>query len=386
MIKNVLSVILFTVLSLSVQAQSVGFRLNNYSYKQGTNMTDRLVQGAEIGFYKRLGKVFDLYVPLRLGPRGDVELTENAVTTKTTLLGNLGVDANLLAKFDNGHNRLVPFATAGVGTELYDSGLELGAPVGVGLNVRIKPNVFITLASNYRLPLTKTTPVGFVHSLGVTIDLGKKEKAPSTYNSEQNFNETKLAAAKLKAAEEAIAKEEAEAKAEAEAKMKAQLATEEANKAQSEKEKRDKLAADEKAKADAKADSLYRATLEEKPVVVSAEIKKVLDFALEHVQFELGSALLTSASYPNLDDVANTMKANSELRISIEGHTDRTGNEGINSKLSEARARTCMTYLISKGIAAERLRVIGYGSIRPVSDNETEAGRSRNRRVEFVPF
>ncbi len=380
MIKNVLSAMLIAVFALSVQAQSVGFRLNNYSMKQGTNMTDKLIQGAEIGYFKHLNKFFDLYLPLRLGPRGDVETIENSVKTKTSLTGNMGVDANLQAKYDNGHNRLVPFVSAGIGTELYDTGLELGAPVGAGLNIRITPNVFITLATNYRLALAKSTPTGWMHSVGIRTTLPKRERRESDYDSERSFNEAKIAAAKQKTAAEA------KAKADAEAQLKARIIAESDAKIKLEEENRAKLAAEAKAKADARAAALASASMPDQPVVVSAEIKKVLDFAVQGVQFELGSALLLKESYSNLDEVATTMAANPELRISLEGHTDRTGTEGINLKLSEARAKACSSYLISKGIASERLREVGFGSARPISDNETESGRKLNRRVEFVPW
>lgn len=381
MFKNVLSVTLLIAFSTSINAQSVAFRLNNYSVKDGKNITDKLIQGAEIGYFKHLGKAFDLYIPIRLGPRGNVETVTNDIKTKTTYLGNLGVDANLQAKYDNGHNFIVPFVSAGIGTEMYDSGLELGAPVGAGLNFRIVPKVLITLATNYRLGLSSTTPKGWMHSLGVITNISKTDKKEEKpYVSKAKTNQERLDEARLEA--EAQAAEKAKMEAEA----KARLEAENTRRMQLEAENRAKMEAEEKAKAAAKADALAKATVQDKPVVVSEEIKKVLDYALQGVQFEIGSALLTSDSYSKLDDVATTMTANPELRIRIEGHTDRTGNEGINQKLSEARAKTCMSYLISKGISEERLKVIGFGSIHPVSDNDSEVGRRQNRRVEFVPF
>ena len=122
------------------------------------------------------------------------------------------------------------------------------------------------------------------------------------------------------------------------------------------------------------------------PIEVSTEVQEVLDFALKGVQFETGSAQLTQSSYAILDELATTLEKNPTLKISIEGHTDRTGNESINIKLSEARAKACKTYLTSKGVNAERLKESGFGSTRPVSDNDTPEGRTLNRRVEFIPF
>jgi outer membrane protein OmpA-like peptidoglycan-associated protein len=367
MLKNVLSLLAFIAIHTTISAQSVVFRLNNYSLKEGTNITTRLIQGAEIGFTKHLSKVFDLYLPLRLSPRGNVETYENSVKTQTTMFGNLGIDAALQAKYDNGHNFLVPFISAGFGTEIYDQGMELGAPVSIGLNFRIKSKVFITLATNYRLGVTKTTPVGWMNSIGIVTNIGGKEKAEKPVLSKQEKYLVKQEEARLKAIEI-----EKQAKLAAETKLAA--------------ENRAKEEAEYKAQLAAKAAALDKASMPIAPLVISEEIKKVLDIALQGVQFETGRALLIDASFPKLDDVATTMLANPELRISIEGHTDNTGNESTNLKLSEARARTCMTYLMSKGIGEERLKVESFGSTRPVTDNDTEIGRGKNRRVEFLPF
>jgi Outer membrane protein and related peptidoglycan-associated (lipo)proteins len=62
------------------------------------------------------------------------------------------------------------------------------------------------------------------------------------------------------------------------------------------------------------------------------------------------------------------------------------GTEDYNQRLSEDRAHSVTTYLISKGIAKDRLRAVGFGTRRPLADNETDEGRAKNRRVELIPF
>ncbi len=372
MTKNILSVIFFMALFPSVQAQDVVFRLNNYKLNKNVKL-ENVIHGAEIGYIQHMTKFLDLYVPLRLGPRGDVETKRNSVITKTTQVGNFGLDVALQAKYDNGRQRLVPFISAGLGTDIYDEGLAFGAPVGVGLNVRINSKTFITVANYYRFGMTNETPKSWMHSLGVSVDLSKVQSkfTPPPISKEQEYQARQLATAKMRADAKERAKLEEEAAAQAilqaEAKAKADALLAEA-------EKRAK--AEERAKTEEQS----------KPIVVSEEVKKVLDYALKSVEFELGSALLTTNSYSSLDAVATTLTANPELNIRIEGHTDRVGNDAINLKLSETRANTCMSYLISKGISANRLKIVGYGAARPVADNETEDGRRQNRRVEFIPF
>jgi len=75
------------------------------------------------------------------------------------------------------------------------------------------------------------------------------------------------------------------------------------------------------------------------------------------------------------------MKDNPELKIKIEGNTDNIEKDA--DKLSEGRANAVKTYLVSKGISADRIEVEGAGSAMPIGDNNTTAGRSKNRRVEI---
>ena len=72
------------------------------------------------------------------------------------------------------------------------------------------------------------------------------------------------------------------------------------------------------------------------------------------------------------------------MKIEIGGHTDNSGIEKDNISLSENRAKSVYDYLISKGIAADRLSYKGYASTKPLSDNKTAEGKAKNRRTEFI--
>lgn len=384
--KNLLAVMTATMFVGASQAQEVACRVNNYTLHKGLKNAEMPVQGLEIGYIKHLSKVFDVYLPVRLGPRGEVKKTINSDIIKTQMQGTAAADIAIQAKYDNGHNFLIPFVSVGTGIEWYHNGLELGAPVGGGLNFRAAPRVLVSLATNYRFPMTSTSPEGFCHSLGVIINLKGKEEKP--FMSKMPENKTNSAEDYAKMAAEAQAKRDAEAQAQAkrdaDAIEKAKKEAEAIAKANEEmRKKRDAEIAAEKAKAEEVTRAKMQASV---PVVVSSEVQKVLNYALKGVQFETGSAQLTQSSFSILDEVATTMAKNPDLRISIEGHTDRTGNESINMKLSEARAKTCRSYLMTKGINGERLKESGFGSTRPISDNDTPEGRTLNRRVEFVPF
>lgn len=118
-------------------------------------------------------------------------------------------------------------------------------------------------------------------------------------------------------------------------------------------------------------------------VEIVATDKKILEDAIYGVQFETGSSVIKTTSYGILDQVAGVMTKYPEYRLGISGHTDNTGNEGANQKLSEARARACYDYLARKNVVSNRMSHSGSGSLRPVADNKTADGRSKNRRVEF---
>jgi outer membrane protein OmpA-like peptidoglycan-associated protein len=105
----------------------------------------------------------------------------------------------------------------------------------------------------------------------------------------------------------------------------------------------------------------------------------------EAVYFDLGKDTIQARSFALLDDVARILRENPQVaRVSIEGHTDASGPADLNRKLSKARAEAVKAYLVSKGVAAERLEAQGFGPDRPVADNATKEGRERNRRVEFA--
>ncbi len=107
---------------------------------------------------------------------------------------------------------------------------------------------------------------------------------------------------------------------------------------------------------------------------------------LKKVEFATGKSTILQSSYPILDEVIRLLKVNPEIKLlSIEGHTDNRGSSDLNEKLSADRARAVLDYIANKGsIEASRLASAGFGPQRPIADNNTNDGRQRNRRVEFI--
>jgi outer membrane protein OmpA-like peptidoglycan-associated protein len=122
--------------------------------------------------------------------------------------------------------------------------------------------------------------------------------------------------------------------------------------------------------------------------VYDQEKQEMLAFvkSLADINFEVNSSVITKASYSNLQEVRNILLIDEGLRLFITAHTDNSGSSDYNQQLSEDRAKAVFNYLVDQGIESSRIRTKGFGDKRPIADNGTEAGRSKNRRVEFRLF
>ncbi|NJL15597.1 MAG: OmpA family protein [Microscillaceae bacterium] len=104
---------------------------------------------------------------------------------------------------------------------------------------------------------------------------------------------------------------------------------------------------------------------------------------LNNLFFDFAKFSLRDQSFPELNRLVAFLNNNPEVRIEIGGHTDNVGTEANNLSLSKNRAEAVQQYLLKRGIAPERVLAKGYGEAKPIADNNTEAGRQQNRRVEF---
>jgi len=111
-------------------------------------------------------------------------------------------------------------------------------------------------------------------------------------------------------------------------------------------------------------------------------LSRVLD---QKIEFFESSAKIRTSSFAGLDRIVDVAYHCGSHTIAITGHSDSSGSQSWNRQLSRARAQSVADYMIRAGIAADRLIVAGLGSSRPIADNSTALGRSRNRRIEFEP-
>jgi OOP family OmpA-OmpF porin len=126
--------------------------------------------------------------------------------------------------------------------------------------------------------------------------------------------------------------------------------------------------------------------MEGKPLQVaySSEITNEVSSKSYQIQFETGSSVIKPESYKLLDEILQSSVVAEGLKVGVHGHTDNVGNAQSNQKLSEDRANSVKSYLLSKGLAAQRIESKGFGPNEPIGDNTTAAGRAQNRRVQIV--
>lgn len=114
---------------------------------------------------------------------------------------------------------------------------------------------------------------------------------------------------------------------------------------------------------------------------ISYEMAK--SYTINNLQFETGRATLKVESYQLLANLLEIMELKPDMKIEIAGHTDSDGDEATNMLLSEQRAKSVMNYLTSMGVSGSRIITKGYGETKPIADNTSSEGKSKNRRTEI---
>jgi outer membrane protein OmpA-like peptidoglycan-associated protein len=128
-------------------------------------------------------------------------------------------------------------------------------------------------------------------------------------------------------------------------------------------------------------------TINTAPVTKNFELQKIQigkPYTINDILFASNSYEINDTIKTVLTEFAEYLRLNSKINVALQGHTDNIGSDQDNLLLSENRAKTVFQFLVSRGINKTRLSFKGYGSTRPISSNNSEEGRSRNRRTVFV--
>lgn len=114
-----------------------------------------------------------------------------------------------------------------------------------------------------------------------------------------------------------------------------------------------------------------------------APIQKNQTIILNNVFFDFRLSELRPESFTELNRLAEFLSAKPTVTIELAGHSDKVGSNAANMEISRSRVQAVKTYLESRGVASNRMKVVAYGATKPLDTNDTEDGRRRNRRVEF---
>lgn len=121
----------------------------------------------------------------------------------------------------------------------------------------------------------------------------------------------------------------------------------------------------------------------EEPKIEPKKVEEILSDVFENLNFNIGKAEIKKESLPYLDKLADTLIKAKNWTLDIEGHTDNVGTDEYNIKLSQNRADAVKNYLVSKGVLAETITAKGFGEKNPLTDNNSQINKEKNRRVEF---
>jgi len=409
--------------------------MNNFQYPI-TQKFDRFeyTSGVELTYVRHLGKMLNLALPLKLG-KALLPLDDQGTVRNAEMIGSL--DAVLHLKFTKPEARFYPYLLGGAGlmTEIEnDWTINPEFPVGLGLNIKAFPNLYVSAETQYRFDLNDNRNQ-LQHALGIWMVLGGKPKEKKETDRDKDgisdsedqcpdepgtpellgcpdgdgdgvadkYDECPTVAGKKSLAgcpdrdNDGIAdhKDQCPDEAGVAELFGCPVRDRDNDGVPDEKD----LCPDEAGsiltngcpdrdgdgvvdKDDRCPDTPGPASNKGCPELKPEE-KEVLEFAMKAVQFETGSAKLLASSNKVLDEIAKILVNYPEQKLRISGHTDSIGEADDNQKLSERRAKTCYDYFISKGISASRVSHIGYGESKPIADNMFAPGREKNRRVEF---
>lgn len=119
--------------------------------------------------------------------------------------------------------------------------------------------------------------------------------------------------------------------------------------------------------------------------IITEEDRQVVNEAFRNLEFDFAKSTIRPRSFPYLNRVADLL-VKKGISLKLAGHTDNIGSDAANMKLSRDRAQSVKNYLVAQGANGSRIEAVGYGESQPIATNKTNAGRQKNRRVEFTIY
>ena len=322
-----------------------------------TTKPKSLPRGMEISFSKRIKDGLRVNLPVRMG------FTKSP--DDTTTLGRTFWGGDVQVQFEYPKYRIVPYIATGVGFHKRLGKTDFGLPAFVGLNFRVEDGFSLNLQTGYRLSFSEGQS-SWHHGIGLAFNLGKipPKKMPPSVQIPRHVDrvESMDIIGWWQSPLLVVSREKPPLPHPFEFPV---------------------GDSDGDGVADNEDDcpKIY-GLASNKGCPAEEDLSGLNDG--NSIDFEFGKASLRQESFAFLDKIVAILEKKPTLKLSIQGHTDNRGSSNFNQKLSVQRAKTCVDYLIGKGVSTERLMPIGFGETQPIADNATEEGRHKNRRVTFV--
>jgi outer membrane protein OmpA-like peptidoglycan-associated protein len=403
----------------AIQVNSLGTVLNNKSWEKLSNSTKSI----GVQYFKGVTPKMDFMVNLDLASlsypfyvSSGVKTTRGTASGATTEGFYAAADAGLNFKMLSDDHKVVPYLSASIGVGKFGSSFMAYAPVGAGIQIKANQGSFINILSTFRAEMSALTKTHFNHGVSYSMPLKLKEKKPvvlppppppaDTDNDgviDANDKCPTVAGLSKYAGcpipdtdKDGINDEQDKCPTVAGLTKYAGCPIPDTDKdgINDEQDKCPNVAGLSRYNGcpipdtdnDGVNDEVDKCPTESG---ISAnngcpDVQPIFTIAASTFKFTTGKSYLTKKQLSALDAVAAALAKYTNVNIDLGGHTDNTGAERINAKLSINRANVVAKYLIKKGVDAKRINANGYSSTKPVADNKTKVGRSQNRRTELT--
>ena len=404
----------------AIQVNTLGAVLNNKSWEKLSNSTKSI----GVQYFKGVTPKMDFMVNLDLAslsyPFYASSLIKNAIGTAsgaTTKGFYAAADAGLNFKMLSDDHKVVPYISASIGVGKFASNYMAYAPVGAGIQIKANNGSFVNILSTFRAEMSSLTKTHFNHGVSYSMPLKLKEKKPvvlpppppppadTDNDGVIDANDkcptvsglAKYAGCPIPDTDkDGVNDEQDKCPTVAGLAKYAGCPIPDTDKdgINDEQDKCPTVAGLSRYNGCPIPDTDKDGVNDEVDACpteagISAnngcpDVQPILTQAASNLKFATGKSYLSVKQLANLDAVIAVLAKYSNVSLAIGGHTDNTGAEKLNSKLSINRATVVAKYLIKKGVDAKRITTSGFGYANPAADNKTKEGRAQNRRSELT--
>ena len=404
----------------AIQVNTLGAVLSNKSWEKLSNSTKSI----GVQYFKGITPKMDFMVNLDLAslsyPFYASSLIKNAIGTAsgaTTKGFYAAADAGLNFKMLSDDHKVVPYLSASIGVGKFRSNYMAYAPVGAGIQIKANNGSFVNILSTFRAEMSSLTKTHFNHGVSYSMPLKLKEKKPvvlpppppppadTDNDGVIDANDkcptvsglAKYAGCPIPDTDkDGVNDEQDKCPTVAGLAKYAGCPIPDTDKdgINDEQDKCPTVAGLSRYNGCPIPDTDKDGVNDEVDACpteagISAnngcpDVQPILTQAASNLKFATGKSYLSVKQLANLDAVVAVLAKYSNVSLAIGGHTDNTGAEKLNSKLSINRATVVAKYLIKKGVDAKRITTSGFGYANPAADNKTKEGRAQNRRSELT--